>query len=80
MLGWSYYGEKALEYLVGPGSIKVFRVVFILFIGFGAVAEADLVWTIGDISNALMAFPNLVALLFLSPLIVKLTNDYFASK
>ena len=80
MLGWCYYGEKSLEYLVGPGSIKVFRFVFIFFIGFGAIAEADLVWTIGDISNALMAFPNLVALLILSPLIVKLTNEYFASK
>lgn len=80
MLGWCYYGEKALEYLVGQISDKVFRVVFILSIGLGAVAEADLVWTIGDISNALMAFPNLVALLFLSPLIVKLTDDYFAPK
>ena len=80
MLGWSYYGEKALEYLFGSGPTMVFRVVFVILIGVGAIAEADLVWTIGDISNALMAFPNLIALLFLSPLIVKLTNEYFADK
>ncbi|RLA50347.1 MAG: hypothetical protein DRR42_13400 [Gammaproteobacteria bacterium] len=80
MLGWRYYWEKGLEFLFGPGSTKAFRVVFILSIGFGAIAKADLVWTIGDISNALMAFPNLIALLFLSPLVVKLTNDYFALK
>ena len=80
MLGWSYYGEKALEYLFGSGPTMAFRVVFVILIGVGAIAEADLVWTIGDISNALMAFPNLIALLLLSPLIVKLTNEYFADK
>ena len=80
MLGWSYYGEKALEYLFGSGPTTAFRIVFVFLIGIGAIAEADLVWTIGDISNALMAFPNLIALLLLSPLIVKLTNEYFADK
>lgn len=77
ILGWSYYGEKAMEYLFGLKSVKIYRYVFILFIGVGAMAKLDVVWTISDIFNGLMAFPNLIGLLALTPVIVSETKEYF---
>jgi AGCS family alanine or glycine:cation symporter len=77
MLGWSYYGEKSTEYLIGEKAVKAYRVLFVLLVGVGAVIEADLVWTIGDICNALMALPNLLGILGLTPVIVMLTYNYF---
>ncbi|MFH1808356.1 MAG: sodium:alanine symporter family protein [Pseudomonadota bacterium] len=80
MLGWSYYGEKSIEYLLGPVSVKPYRYVFVLFIGVGAVLKLDLVWGLADIFNGLMAFPNLVALLLLTPVVVSETRDYLAAR
>lgn len=77
ILGWSYYGEKAVEYLTGGRGVMAYRIIFILFVGVGAMLKLDLVWTLADIFNALMAFPNLVALLLLSPVVVKLSREYF---
>jgi AGCS family alanine or glycine:cation symporter len=77
MLGWSYYGEKSTEYLIGEKAVKAYRVLFVLLVGVGAVVEADLVWTLGDICNALMALPNLLGLLALTPVVVMLTHNYF---
>lgn len=77
MLGWSYYGEKCAEYLFGEKIIYPYRWVFVIFIFLGAVFKLPLVWSLSDIANGLMAFPNLIGLIFLSPLVAKLTKDYF---
>ncbi len=76
LLGWSYYGEKSIEYLIGEKAIFPYRVVFTIFVGVGAVSKLGLVWGIADIFNGLMAFPNLIGLLLLTPIIVKVTNKY----
>ncbi len=80
ILGWSYYGEKSIEFLLSERAVKPYRVVFALFVGIGAVAELNTVWTMADIFNGLMAFPNLVGLLALTPIIVKETHDYFQKR
>lgn len=79
ILGWSYYGEKSLEFLFGIKAIKPYRYVFTIFVGIGAIAELELVWAVADIFNALMAFPNLIGLLALTPVIVSETRNYFES-
>lgn len=78
MLGWSYYGEKSLEYLFGAGSVKPYRIVFCIFIFIGAYTKLDLVWAVADVFNGLMAIPNLVALLALSGIVVQETNRHYA--
>jgi AGCS family alanine or glycine:cation symporter len=80
VLGWCYYGEKSIEYLFGVKSIVPYRVVFILFIGVGAVAKLSLVWNISDTLNGLMAVPNLIGLIFLTPVVVSETKKYFNNK
>ena len=80
LLGWSYYGEKSIEYLAGEKAIKPYRIIFTIFVGIGAVVNLDLVWGIADIFNGLMAFPNLIALLALTPVIVNETKKYFSDK
>ncbi len=69
ILGWSYYGERAVEYLGGQRLCLVYRVLYIIAIFFGAVFELSLVWNLADLMNALMAIPNLVSLLLLSGVI-----------
>ncbi|MCK5003021.1 MAG: sodium:alanine symporter family protein [Gammaproteobacteria bacterium] len=80
LLGWSFYGEKCVEYLFGVRSIVPFRVLWIIAIPIGATAKLSFIWLLADTLNALMALPNLIALLLLSPLVFKLTRDYFSSK
>jgi len=77
LLGWSYYGEKSIQYLLGDKSILPYRVIFCLVVIVGATVKLDIVWTFSDIANGLMALPNLVALILLAPIIVKETNSYF---
>ncbi len=77
ILGWSYYGEKAIEYLLGVRAILPYRLVFIAAIYFGAVRSLSFVWTVSDVMNGLMALPNLIGLLLLSGVIVAETRDYF---
>ena len=79
ILGWSYYGEKSIEYLIGVRAVKPYRYLFTFFVFIGAVAELETVWSIADLFNALMAFPNLVGLLALTPVIVKVTKGYLQS-
>ena len=74
LLGWSFYGEKCAEYLFGVKSIIIFRIVWVLAIPVGATFQLDLAWLVADTLNALMAIPNLVALLLLSPVVFKLTK------
>ncbi len=77
LLGWSYYGERCTEFLFGVRVIKVYRVLWIIAIPIGAVGKLGLVWLIADILNGLMAIPNLIALIALSPLIFRLTREHF---
>lgn len=76
ILGWSYYGEKAAEYLLGAKVIKPYRVLWVAAVMLGSVTSLPIVWAFADMTNALMAIPNLVALLFLSGTIVKTTREY----
>ena len=80
ILGWCYYGEKSIEYLFGVKSVFPYRVVFVLFIGVGAVAKLTLVWNISDTLNGLMAIPNLIGLIMLTPVVVSETKKYFGNK
>jgi AGCS family alanine or glycine:cation symporter len=75
IFGWSYYGERCWQFLAGARTIKPYRVLWTLAVFFGAVTHLDLAWTIADTLNALMAVPNLVALLALSPVVVRLTRE-----
>ena len=78
ILGWSYYGEKAAEYLVGPGIIKIYKVIFVILAFVGTVASLDVVWNIADILNGLMVVPNVIGMIFLSGVIVRETKKYLA--
>ncbi len=77
LLGWSYYGERSIEYLIGEKAIKPYRYIFTIFVGVGAISQLDIVWGVADIFNGLMAFPNLIALLALTPVIVNESRKYF---
>ncbi|KTG17524.1 MULTISPECIES: sodium:alanine symporter family protein [unclassified Guyparkeria] len=77
VIGWSYYGEKGTEYLFGSRSIARYRRVFSLLLPLGAVMNLELVWALCDIANGLLAIPNLIAILLLSPLVVRITRQYF---
>jgi len=77
LLGWSFYGEKCVEYLFGLRAITPFRVLWIIAIPIGANSNLSFIWLVADTLNALMALPNLLALLLLSPVVFQLTRDYF---
>lgn len=76
ILGWAYYGERCVEYFAGKFGLIPYRVLYIAVALIAPVLELDLVWLIADILNALMAIPNLIAVLLLSPVIVKETKKY----
>ncbi|MDP3188227.1 alanine:cation symporter family protein, partial [Limnobacter sp.] len=80
IIGWSYFGEKCWEFIAGTAIIKPYRVLWTGFVLVGAVTHLDFVWLVADTLNAFMALPNLISLILLSPVIVKLTNEYFANK
>ena len=77
ILGWCYYGERCFEFLFGTKAIAIYRVVFILMVALGGFLKLELIWVIADIVNGLMAIPNLIALLALSPVIIQETKSYF---
>jgi AGCS family alanine or glycine:cation symporter len=76
ILGWSYYGEKAVEYLFGMRAIKPYRWMWVVAVMIGSVATLPMVWSFADIANAKMALPNLVSLLVLAPVIVAETRKH----
>ncbi len=76
MIGWSYYGDRSWGYLLGPHAVMPYRWVFCCLIFVGAVGGLQLVWTLADILNACMAFPNLIGLIFLAGIVVRETRDY----
>jgi alanine or glycine:cation symporter, AGCS family len=85
ILGWAYYGERNVEYLLGERAILPYRILFILaaFLGAWVLGLPDiqgfqLVWDFADVMNGLMAFPNLIGLLLLSGVVARETRDYFA--
>lgn len=77
ILGWSYYGEKAFEFIFGENLVKLYRVIFVSMVMVGAMMKLDFVWNFSDMMNGMMAIPNLIALLILSKVISKETNRYF---
>lgn len=78
VLGWSYYGTKAWEFLFGTRSTIIYKVIFVVFIVFGATMSLDLAWDISDTFNGLMALPNLIGVLALSGTVVKITANYIS--
>lgn len=79
ILGWSYYGERCAEFLFGVRVILPYRLLWLIAIPLGAMGKLGLVWLLADVMNGLMALPNLIALILLSPVVFKLTREYFAS-
>ena len=77
LLGWGYYGERCMDYLFGRGAVVPYRIIFVIFIFVATVVSLDVLWTFASVLNGLMALPNLVGLLLLSPLIVRETKQYF---
>ncbi len=77
MIGWSYYGERNMEYLFGRRLVLPYRILFTGVIFIGATGGLQFVWTLADLLNGLMAFPNLIGLLILSGVIARETRDYF---
>ena len=76
ILGWGYYSERCLEFLVGTRAIKPFRLVWVAVVVIGAVATGGVIWTIADILNGLMVIPNLIGVLLLSGTVFRLTRQY----
>jgi AGCS family alanine or glycine:cation symporter len=76
ILGWSYYGESAVNYIEGRRTNRFYRILYIVALFFGSIINLDIIWNIADCMNALMAIPNLVALLFLSGVAARETNRY----
>ena len=80
VLGWSHYGSKAVEYLFGTTGAKIYRVIFVLMIVSGALMTSSIAWDISDTFNGLMMIPNLIGVVALSPVVVKITNNYVKRK
>ncbi len=83
ILGWAYYGEVCIGYIFKSHrktAVLIYRIVYVAFVFVGAVAEINTVWLIADIFNALMALPNLIALIALSKVVVSTTREHFARK
>ena len=80
ILGWSVYSEKCVQYLLGVKAVKPFRILWILVVPLGAISSLDFIWLLADTLNAMMAIPNLIALVLLSPVVFALTRDYFIEK
>ena len=78
MVAWSYYGDRSIEYLIGPKAIKPYRWVYVFFNFLGAILPLSFVWNFGDIALSLMTIPNLIGVLFLTGILKKMTKEYFA--
>lgn len=79
ILGWSFYGEKCVGFFFGPKALVPYRVLWVVAVYFGATADLGFIWLLADTLNAMMAIPNLIALALLSPIVFKLTREFFAS-
>lgn len=79
ILGWSYYGERCAQYLFGRKAIVPYRLLWIIMIPIGTYGQLEFIWLLADVLNGLMALPNLIALFALSPVVFKVTRNYFSS-
>jgi AGCS family alanine or glycine:cation symporter len=79
LIGWSYYGETGIVYLLGAKAALPYRLLWLVFIYLGAIGSLHLVWDIADTLNGLMALPNLVSVLFSIPVLLKLKREFFAT-
>lgn len=80
LISWEYFGEKSLVYITNGKYILIYKAIYTIFCAFGAVINLRLVWSIADTLNAFMAIPNLIAILFLSGVVIKETKDYMKRK
>lgn len=76
IIGWSFYGLKAWEYLFGKKCAIIYKTIYVLFVVIGSVLKLELVWNLSDMFNALMAVPNLIGVIVLSKDVIKITNNY----
>ncbi|MDT0635006.1 sodium:alanine symporter family protein [Spectribacter hydrogenoxidans] len=79
LLAWSYYGERCAEFLFGPRVVVPYRLLWVVAVFVGAVANLGMVWLVADVMNALMAVPNLIALILLGPVVFRVSRQYFAN-
>ncbi len=79
IIAWSYYGDRSAKFLFGEKAVMPYRVIFTILVVFGAAVPLNLVWNLADITNILMAVPNLIALVLLAHVVKRLHNEYFAS-
>lgn len=79
ILGWNYYGERCTVYLFGVKGIKWYKYIFIALVAIGPFLKLELIWTIADVFNGLMAIPNLIAIIGLSGIIAAETRQYFSN-
>ena len=80
LIGWSYYGETAIVYLLGTRAAMPYRLAWLVFIYLGAIGSLHLVWDLADTLNGLMAIPNLISVLIAIPLLLRLQKEFFAKK
>ena len=80
VLGWSFYGEKAAEFILGPKAVLIYKIFFVTFIIVGATMELKLAWGVSDTLNGLMALPNLIGVVFLSGTVFAITQNYLARR
>jgi len=80
VISWSFYGDRATEYLFGEKGIPIYRVAYIIFVFIGAISTLEAIWKFGDAALGLMTFPNLISIILLSGVLKKMTNEYFSSQ
>jgi AGCS family alanine or glycine:cation symporter len=80
ILGWSYYGERCAEFIFGTKIILPYRLLWIVAVFVGASQKVNLIWILADVMNGFMAIPNLIALGLLSPIVFKITQEYFSQQ
>ncbi len=80
IISWSYYGNRCIKYLLGEKTVYTYKWLYVFLIFVGAIVHLEIVWNFSDVTNGLMAIPNLIALLGLSKVVAKETNNYFSSK
>ncbi len=80
LIGWAYYGERCVEYLFGEKTVFPYRILFTLIVAAGAMLELEVVWKLSDIFNGLMAFPNVIGILLLSPVVIRETKHFIKAE
>ncbi|MEL1228613.1 MAG: sodium:alanine symporter family protein [Candidatus Neomarinimicrobiota bacterium] len=78
VISWSFYGDRATEYLFGEKGIPIYRIAYIIFVFIGAISTLEAIWKFGDAALGLMTFPNLISIIMLSGVLKKMTNEYFS--